>query len=133
MSLHILSLREFGSCLQGKAALVNFFFFFFTLFLSEHGCTLVLIRSGTQALYRDEPPPRNREAAVACPPVKVGQREQGEPGAAARSQAPTCVHLTLEVEPHTEKPPQSPLCAPCRPDSDTDASYKTGAGPAAWR
>lgn len=135
MSLHILSLREFGSCLQGKAALVHFFFFFNSLPQNTDAATgtPVLIRSGTQALYGGEPPPRNREAAVACPPVKVGQWEQGEPGAAARSQAPTRVHLTLEVEPHTEKPPQSPLCAPCRPDSDTDASYKTGAGPAAWR
>jgi len=116
MSLHILSLREFGSCLQSKAALVNFFFFF-NFYSSSQNMdaatgTPVLIRSGTQAPHGGEPPPRNRGAAVACPPVKVGQGEQGEAGGCCREPGShTCAPYFRSRAPHREATSVSALCS----------------------
>lgn len=113
MSLHIRSLRECGSCLQSRAALVNFF----SLPSSSQNTdaapgTTVLIRSGAQAPHGGEPPPRNRGAAVACPPVKVGQGEQGEAGGCCRELGShTCAPYFRSRAPHREATSVSALCS----------------------
>lgn len=70
--------------------------------------TLLVLTGGGPKAFPEGPPPRDG--------ARPGSRR---------------VHLTVPVETDTEKPPQSLLCAPCRPDSDTDVSYKTRAGTAA--
>lgn len=64
------------------------------------------------------------------PPVKVRHGEVGEAGGCCRGLGSlACAPYFRSCVPHRAAT-SVPLCALCGPDSDTDASHKTGVGPA---